>query len=98
MIVTCANPATWHPTLHRNETHHNPPKSWTDDAGASSDTWDICGLCHNEIHALNNEYVRANGRPPWEILRTYGYFIRDRAAEAWERRPLDRRPPWTSAH
>lgn len=97
-IVNCSNPTSWHPTLHRVEVHHNPPRSWTLDNGDSSDLWTICGLCHNEIHALLNEYVRANGLPTWEVRKTYGPWIRDRAQESWDGRRLDKPAmPYTSS-
>lgn len=92
MIYVCSNPATWHPTLHRVEKHHNPPKSWTLDNGASARVLPLCGLCHNEVHALLNEYVRAGGLPAWEVRRTYGVFIRQLAQEAWDLRIVGRTP------
>lgn len=96
-IVRCDNPAEWHPTLHRNEGHHNPPRSWTTDDGASSRVWDICGICHNEIHSLLNEYVRAGGSPSWQIRRSYGPWIRERASEAWVARRTDKpKMPYTT--
>lgn len=97
MIVHCDNPATWHPTLHRNETHHNPPRSWTTDNGASAMLWETCGTCHNEIHALLNEYLRVKGLPSWDTRRTYGPWVRERAAEAWADRRLDKPLPYTSS-
>lgn len=103
-IHKCSNPATWHPTLHRTEMHHNPPKSWTLDGGDSAELVRLCGLCHNELHALLNLYVRAGGTPPWvdpvkpeNSLRTFGVFIRWLAAKAWDAR-IPGKTPYTSVH
>ena len=95
-IKFCANPATWHPTIHRDEKHHHPPRSWTDDDGDSSEIIPLCGLCHNEYHALLNEYVRHNDTPPWEIRKTYSVFIRNLVAEAWKMR-IPGKTPFTFA-
>lgn len=90
----CANPASWHKriTLHRIELHHNPPRSWTRDNGASSTLYPLCGTDHNEVHALLNEYVHAQGAPPAPVLRTYGKFVRLLAVEAWAKRIPDQTP------
>lgn len=90
----CSNPAKWHPTLHRTEVHHSPPRSWTPDDGASSELMTICGLCHNEIHSLLNEYVRAEGTPTWSVRRSYGVFFQRAAEKAWEKRGP--RTPYTT--
>lgn len=95
MIVFCDNPSGWHPTLHRNESHHHPPKSWTLNNGATSKILELCGLCHNEYHALLNEYVRAKGLPAWEIRRTYGLFIRTVVQECWDKR-IEGKTPYTT--
>lgn len=95
-IYTCSNP-TEHPTLHTINRHHNPPKSWTSDNGASSKVIPLCGTCHDEAHTLMNEYVRNKGLPSWEVRRTYSRFVARLAAEAWARRPLDRPIPYTTA-
>ncbi len=95
-IYKCSNP-TRHPTLHRIEMHHNPPRSWTNDNGASSTLYPLCGTCHNEVHALLNEYVRAGHRPYGSVRRSYAKFVLELAADAWSRR-VQTKPPFTSAH
>ena len=96
--LRCDNPSRWHPrTLHRVEQHHSPPRSWTTDDGASSAVVTLCGTCHNEVHALLDLYVHADGAPPWPVLRSFGRFLRSMAAQAW----ADRTPghtPYTVAH
>lgn len=92
MTIRCSNPAKWHPTLHRIEVHHHPPKSWTNDGGKSSKLIKLCGLCHNEYHALLNEHVRARGIPDWSVRRTYSPYIRKLVAQAWTRRNPTRMP------
>ena len=95
----CEHPrSSWHPTLHRVEGHHNPPRSWTTDDGASSEILTICGLCHNEIHSLLNEYLRHDGTPPASVLKTYRVWYRKKADEAWQRRRTDKPVPYTTAH
>lgn len=84
MIYLCTNPATWHPTLHRKEEHHHPPKSWTNDNGVNSRIITLCGICHNEYHALLNEYVRVRGVPSWDVRKTYSPFIRNLVTECWD--------------
>jgi hypothetical protein len=91
-IVHCQNPATWHPTIHRNESHHHPPKSWTTNNGATSKILELCGICHSEYHALLNEYVRAKGLPTWEIRRTYSPFLRPLVQECWDNRTIGKTP------
>ena len=97
MIVYCANPAGWHPTLHRNESHHHPPKSWTTNNGVDSQILELCGLCHNEYHALLNEYVRAGGLPSYQVRFTYGAYIRARVQECWDGRIVGKTPYTTPA-
>ncbi len=97
MTFVCSNPAAWHPTLHRIEVHHNPPRSWTLDDGASSTLVPLCGLCHNELHAMLNEYIHHHGAPPWPVTKTYSRTIRTLAAKAWATR-IEGRTPYTVAH
>lgn len=94
-IYICDNPAKWHPTLHRIADHHNPPISWTTNAGASSKRYKLCGICHYEIHALLNLYVHADGKPVWVELRTFSPFIRRLAEEAWAER-IPGKTPFTT--
>lgn len=99
MIYQCSNPAAWHKSvkLHRIELHHNPPKSWTTDDGASSTKIPLCGTDHNEVHALLDLYVHANGPPPWVQQREFGVYIRNLAAAAWAKR-IPGQTPYTVAH
>jgi hypothetical protein len=103
-IYQCANPATWHPTMHCRQQHHHPPLSWRRDmaaAGPTDESWwriiPLCGLCHDEYHTLLNGHVRAGGPPPYAERRTYSLFIQRLVAEAWASRPSTK-PPYTEAH
>lgn len=95
--LRCSNPARWHPTLHRVEDHHNPPRSWTADDGASSEMVTLCGLCHNEVHACLDLFVHAGGPPAAAGTKTYSPFIRALAGRAWDRR-IPGQTPYTLAH
>lgn len=95
MIYRCTNPASWHPTLHTINRHHNPPTSWTKLSGGASQIIQLCGVCHDETHTLLNEYVRAGSVPTWEIRRTYSIYVRQLAQKAWDERPNDK-PPYTT--
>lgn len=96
-VLLCANPASWHPSIHRLEKHHHPPRSWTLDDGDSSEIIPLCGLCHNEYHALLNEYVRAAGTPVYEVIKTYSFYIRALVKVTWQNR-IEGKTPFTVAH
>lgn len=101
-MTTCANPASWHPTLHTIQRHHHPPLSWRDKLRAANPAVDqswwkvvpLCGIDHDEVHALLDAHVRFHGVPPWALRRTYSVFARKLAAECWASRPSDS-PPYT---
>lgn len=103
MIYKCENEAKWHPTLHTRQRNHIPPTSWrrdilAADPNADQSWWyeaDNCGLCHDEYHTLLNRYVKLNGPPPWEEIRTYSYYVRDRVALTWLHRVKDQKMPYT---
>jgi len=76
--------------------HHIVPKSW---GGPStpSNMIEICPTAHDLVHELLNHYVRAGAVPAWAVRRGYVALVRDLVEQAWQHRPLDRRPPLTSA-
>lgn len=94
-IVFCANPATWHPTMHAHQDHHHPPLAWRKLLPAPAPWWRIvplCGLCHDEYHTLLNRYVACGGPPPYAERRRYQSFIQAKVAEAWANCPAGRLP------
>lgn len=104
MAYLCSTGTSWHPTLHMVDKHHHPPLSWRREMVAADPTVDqswwtvlpLCGLCHSEYHTLLNDYVRRGEPPPWEVRRTYGYYVRDLVWQTWEHRVAKR--PYTYVH
>jgi hypothetical protein len=97
VIHKCSNPAKWHPTLHTSNLHHNPPRSWTLDDGKSSTLVRLCGICHDEVHTLYNEYVRRKGVPPWDVLKTYSPYVRELVETGYSLRIPGKTPYTVSA-
>ena len=68
--------------MHR---HHVLPISW----GGRSESPNVIFVCptgHENLHALLNHYVRARGKPPWDVIRRYSPKERMYAHTAWMRR------------
>jgi hypothetical protein len=86
------------PLPHTVQTHHVVPQAWIKRGSvpAIPETVPLCGTAHDSVHELLNQYVRSNGRPPWEVLRRFSPYIRELADIAWERRPSGKVPYTTS--
>jgi hypothetical protein len=72
------------PTQLENEAegHHRWPKAYGGPDVPENMDW-LCPTTHTKVHNLWREYARANGRPPWEILRRYSQFVRDNVAQGY---------------
>lgn len=84
--------------MHAHQDHHHPPKAWRavlEQSPPVDRSWwsilPVCGLDHDEYHALLNAYVHAGKTPD---LTGYSRWARKLAAEAWQHLPSDK-PPYT---
>ena len=85
-MKTCAYRWRHRPRPHQIDSHHIVPKSWGG-LDAAPNKIDLCSQCHQNTHALIDEYVRHRGAPPTTIRRTYTTLERELAAKAWLSRP-----------
>lgn len=64
--------------------HHSPPLSWSGgEVTEHTIVYRTCASDHQNEHALIDEYVKAGGKPPWDVLRHYSATVRAAAAECW---------------
>lgn len=79
--VVCSNPIRHapNPGAHLN-LHHVVPLSWGGPDVPPNRMW-LCPNCHELVHSLLNEYVRAGGKPALDVLRQYPLFLRRLAKE-----------------
>lgn len=90
--VTTHSPKAYVPAL-----HHIIPESW----GGPSTKANLIMLCpntHTAVHRLIDEYVRAEGVPPWTVRRQFSFFQQRLAERAWEGRPANPRITSTFFH
>ena len=82
--AVCGNPIKHAPAPAVVQKHHIQPKSWGG-PDAKSNLIDLCGTCHDGIHAALNACVRANGPPPSAVWGSFHHFYRKMALEAISR-------------
>jgi hypothetical protein len=59
---------------------------------------ELCPSMHETVHALLNEYVRANGTPPATVLKRYPPFARRLAQRTIEMNGGKVSHIWTIGH
>lgn len=89
VIKRCGNPVEHRPITKVTQQHHVIPISW---GGLNGEKIPLCGSCHDTEHEILNHFVRAQGRPPWTIIRGYSPFLVDLAQRAWDECQQARRP------
>jgi hypothetical protein len=75
----------WHrPTPTEPHRHHVLPlaKPWNGPDATSNLVW-LCPTSHSNCHELLRAYLTHHGRPPAEVVKPFGRYVRKLAARAW---------------